>query len=480
VNKVRHGAVWQFLTEGFYVSQARDPATRFLMTALQPSNWLFPAWKAADLVNLVTGGRVVAPFLEGATREGASVSTKMAGGTDEQAQRAYWRVTGTFNEHAGMADFRVLMSMPGFFNPMIQAVRGAAQNLTDPDPKVSGSAWAKLLLLIPGMFAGAAIGRFLLMNDDDKKRERERPVEDRLSYHDVGGFRIRFPYGPEGAMGSFVYNAVMDDLLDRKPGEAKLQSRLLLNRIAGMGTPLEFMGPQLKTVTEAQMNWSNFRQRHIVSPWMTALPAAEQYSAGTPEFYRKLGAWADYSPAKLQFIVQNGISRQVDETINFLYRIERDKPIEERADIPFVGRMFIRDPLAFSSASVQELQKIDERIRLLDARMNAAGFGWLRQATEVDARPEVRALQVQLAHLGNMRDGVKVLQRMSQVAKFYELAGDWDEQRNMRSMMTNYAQSLLAENPDEAKRIETALELLETAPSMSPIQKAVDYGGRAF
>jgi hypothetical protein len=478
LNQVKHNAVWQFLTEGFYVSQAKDPAARFLLTVLQPSNWLFPLWKVADLVNLVTGGKAAAPFLEGATREGAAVFKKMSGGTDEEANYAYWRVTGTFNEHAGIPDFRVAMSMPGFFNPMIQAVRGAGQNLTDPDPAVSGSAWTKLLLLIPSVFAGAAYIRFKSMSEEDKKKERERTITDRASYHDVAGMRIRFPYGPEGAMASLVYNSVMDDLLQRTPADASVATRNALSRIAGIGSPLEFLGPQIKAATEGNMNWSTFRQQHIVAPWMTGLPASEQYYSTTPEFYKKLGRWADLSPAKIQYFVQNGLNNQVDETIRILDNMERNRPIGEKADLPFVGRMFIRDPAGFASASVQSIGDIDQKIKLLDSRINAAGYGYLRNVAGFT--PAEQALQVQLAEVKRLRDGVSNLQRLMKVSKFQSIAQDWTAEDNTRRAMTVYAQSVLAANPEAAERIEQAISMLENLSEKTPKQKAADYGVRGL
>jgi hypothetical protein len=82
---IKHGAIWQWLSEGFYVSQAKDPVIKTVATVLQPSNWLFPLWKTADLINLVTGGRAMSAFFETAGREGAAVAALQRGATDEEA-----------------------------------------------------------------------------------------------------------------------------------------------------------------------------------------------------------------------------------------------------------------------------------------------------------------------------------------------------------------------------------------------------------
>lgn len=484
VNQVRHNAVWQWASEGFYVSTSKDPVTRVLQTALQPSNWLFLLWKTADVVNLVTGGRSLAPLLETATREGAAVYRLMKGGTDEEALDAYWRVTGRFNEHAGNADVRAMMAMPGFFNPMVQAFRGAMTNLTDPDPAVSGKSWAKLLMMYPAIFGGAAIMRYLMMNEDEKERERERTLEDRLSYYDIAGVRIRFPYGPEGAMSSLTYNAVMDDLLGRPPREAERGAKLLLKRIIDpTAGPLQFLGPQLATLTEASMNWSGFRQKHIVAPWMTSLPASEQYYATTPKFYRELGTMLNYSPIKLQYVVTQGISRQVDETIRLMESIDGGRPIREDADVPFVGRMFLRNPTGMASQSVKEAGDVEARLRNLDSRLKAKGWNMLRDpdfpAEKIGDRQLVQ-LQTQLQYLEVLRRGLRRMQDVAALSKYYTLKEDWANEANARAFMTRYAQSVLVGNTDQIRVLDEAIELLKQIPQAPPEQVAEEYRQRRF
>lgn len=373
------------------------------------------------------------------------------------------------------------MTIPGFFNPMLQAVRGAGQVLTDPDPAVSGAAWAKLLVVFPAIFGGAAVARYLMMDEDDKAMERERPIEDRLNYHDVAGFRVRFPYGPEGAMGSFVYNSVMDHLLDRPKREGKREGIMLLKRIADAGTPLQFLGPQLNALTEAQMNWSHFRQRHIVSPWMVGLPASEKYTSTTPDFYRKLGRWMDYSPISIEYIVNQGISRQVGEMIRLVDNISQDKPIDAHADLPFVGRMFIREPLGFATDSMQRVEDLETRLQVLNLRLSSAGYSWLKEANPAEiADPRMRALKTQIDALGMLQSGVRQLQTFSKLATAARDGQQWEAEQNFRRMMVIYAQSILAVNPEYKEKVEQAVQLIEQLPEASPAMKQADYLNRAF
>jgi hypothetical protein len=480
---IKHGAIWQWLSEGFYVSQAKDPVIKTVATVLQPSNWLFPIWKTADLINLVTGGRAMSAFFETAGREGAAVAALQRGATDEEALAKYWTASGQFNEHSGIADARIAMSVPGFLNPMLQGVRNVGQKLSDPDPAVRGTAWTRLLVMIPVMFGGAAIARYLMMDEDDKERERQRVVDDRLSFMDLAGFSVPFPYGPEGVMGSVVYNATMDDLLGRPKVDADRTASMLLKRIVDPGSGLQFFGPQLATIMEANMNWSTFRQKPIVAPWMVQLPASEQYYSTTPEFYRKVGTMMNYSPAKLQYIVQQALSRQADETLRLAESIDRGRPMMEMADVPFVGRLFVRDPIGFGSQAVRSVTAVEDRLRLLDERLKAKGWNMLRDPefpAEDLGSDQLRHLQVQLAYMEDLRKGMGVLSGMQGVAKYYSLKRDYANERNMRTVQTRYAQSLLIGNRGQIAELEKALELLKQIPQGSPDQVAAEYLDRRF
>lgn len=483
VNKVQHGAVWQWLTEGWYVSQSKDPVVKLLATYLQPSNLLFLWWKVGDVLNLITGGRTLSQFFETAGREGAAISVLRRGGTDEEALMKYWTAAGQFNEHAGVADARIMMNIPGFFNPMIQGLRNAGQRLSDPDPAVAGTAWARMLIMMPLLFGAAAGARYLLMSKEEKDRERNRPVDDRMNFMEIGGFSVPFPYGAEGVMGSMVYNSVMDDLLDRPRVEADKTVWMMLKRIFDPGSPLSVFGPQLSTLGEASFNWSVYRQKHIVSPWMAGLPASQQFYSTTPKFYQELGEWFNYSPAKLQYIMQQAISRQADETIRYMESLDRGRPIQEPADVPFVGRLFIREPLGFSSQPLRDAEVVETRLRDLDMRLQAKGWYGLRDANYPQDQlgaTEMRNLYMQLQYLEGLRFGLRRAGDISALAKTYALAENYAEERNTRRMLTTFVQSLLLGNKDMVERIDMATELLKQIPERTPQEKAAEYLERRF
>jgi hypothetical protein len=231
------------------------------------------------------------------------------------------------------------------------------------------------------------------------------------------------------------------------------------------------------------MNWSTFRQKHIVAPWMVNLPPSEQYYSTTPEFYRKAGEWMNYSPAKLQYIMQQAISRQTDETIRFMESIDRGRPIMESADVPFVGRIFVRDPIGFGSQAVRNAANVEDKLRLLDTRLKAKGWNVLRDPqfpADKIGSTQLRQLQMQLHYLEGLRKGLRTLDDMQGVAKFYALRRDFANERNVRVMQTQFTQSLLLSNTERIEVLEQALELLKDIPQAPPEQVAQEYLQRRF
>ena len=282
-------------------------------------------------------------------------------------------------------------------------------------------------------------------------------------------------------MAAWSYNAIMDDLLGRKPADARRQAKAYVGRFIAGQSAVSFLGPQLAALTEAEMNWSNFRQQHIVSPWLVDLPASEQYHAKTPEFYKALGRWMDYSPAKIEYIVNQGISRQVNDTVRLLNRIEAGKPLDELADIPYVGRLFIRNPEGFGTASVQEMSEIDKGLKALDARMNAKGLGWLKTVPpEALTSPELAALRQQLDYLEGLREARNAITVLSKLARLANKGENADGATRAQADMVKISQAALADNPQARELIQTVLELERAAPEMSPEIQAADYEQRAF
>ena len=221
---------------------------------------------------------------------------------------------------------------------------------------------------------------------------------------------------------------------------------------------------------------------------MINLSPSEQYYSTTPEFYQKLGQMFNYSPAKLQYIMQQAISRQADETVRLMESIDGGRPVQELADVPFVGRLFVRDPIGFGSQAVRDADAIENRLLLLNTRLQAKGYGTLG-LFDKDGNPEFPAdrlspdlqkLQIQLQYLQGLRKGLRDLDDVQALAKAYAKAEQWSEERNLRTMQTDLTQSVLIGNRDRIKTIDQALELLKKIAPASPREQAADYLERRF
>lgn len=492
MDHLRRSSIMQFLGEGFYVGTSKDPVERTVQTWMQPSNYLLYApvvgFKTQDVINLVSGGRFLAQFGETAGREGAAAYALKMGAKDEEAAMKYWTASGQFNEHPLSANLRGFMRPMMFFNPMVQTMRNFAQIATDPDPAVRARLMARLIQIAALSSAGAA-ATYAWMSDEEKERERERPIEDRLGYRNLAGFRLRFAYGPEGVVESLAHNAVMDYLLERPKELGRKEAMLVVNRVFDVGSPLAVFGPQVASFFEAGANFSFFRQKPIIAPWMAALPASEQYYMSTPKFYREMGKWLDYSPAKIEYIMRQAIGRQADETIKLMESVTGGRPVDMTyADLPYVGRLFARDPMGFGSMSMRKVDEVDALLRQLDTRLGAKGWSTVMKNPKLDIATlptnEMRALYTQVQTLEMLRRGHATIQgwpnlsgldRIKQDARYFGRAELYTEERNAEVLMSRYAQALLANNRDAIEQIESALKLLEQMPERSPQEIAADY-----
>jgi hypothetical protein len=181
--------------------------------------------------------------------------------------------------------------------------------------------------------------------------------------------------------------------------------------------------------------------------------------------------------------MQQAVSRQTDETIRFVEAIDRGRPIMEAADVPFVGRIFVRDPIGFGSQAVRNASNVEDKLRLLDTRLKAKGWNILRDSdfpADKIGSTQLRQLQMQLQYLDGLRQGMRTLDDMQGVAKFYALRRDFANERNVRAMQTQFAQSLLLSNTERVEVLEQALELLKDIPQAPPEQVAQDYLQRRF
>lgn len=487
--RMKNSAVWNWMMEGMVDYRHPNPLVRSAANVLNPHNILNAAiYKPADFINTITFGRYISPFQEESAREGAAAFAKDRGLSDEAANYRYWISAGNFAEQPGLGDARVLARIAGFWNPMTQGIYQTVDRLTDPDPAVMFNTVGRLGW-ISALFAAAAVGNYQVMSERERKRQRERSIQDRMTNSDWFGLRVPFPYGLEGVAASSTYNAILDYMLsqDTTANERAQMRRLLSTRLFDVGSGIGMTtGPLGQAFLETKANYSFFFDRHIVSPWMQNLPAPEQRTLRTPEFYNRLGEWLNYSPAKLEYLVRSGLSMQLDETIKAADRI-RNNEIRNMTDLPYVGRMFIREPEGFSARSVRRLEDLDTRIQYLDRILDQKGFNNLHDYqtwSPLELSPDIAALQIQVNEVRSLRQGLQNIRRISELANASlewsrEVEGEasdrWREQfENLRSQMVFAAQSSLSAHPEAPNLLENLIRQARDLPKPPPYQRQIN------
>jgi hypothetical protein len=169
--------------------------------------------------------------------------------------------------------------------------------------------------------------------------------------------------------------------------------------------------------------------------------------------------------------------------------LDGGRPISEPADIPFVGRLFTRDPLGFNSQPARDLEDVDQKLGALNARLQAKGWGFLgsfdragrpEYPPEKIGTTELRNLQMQLGVLQSLKRGIRVIDDLNAMAKASALKRDYAAEKNYLRAAGHYTQSLLSHNEPELRTLETALELLDKIEPASPEQQSADYLQRRF
>jgi hypothetical protein len=136
--------------------------------------------------------------------------------------------------------------------------------------------------------------------------------------------------------------------------------------------------------------------------------------------------------------------------------------------------LFTRDPMGYGAASVQRMGDLEDRLLLLNRRLASKGYKWVKSDPIGTLPDDLRALRVQMDALELMKAGGRMLPVYAEAAKYYRIGGDFAQERNYKTLMVRYAQAMLAANPDEMAKIETAIEMLDRIPMASPAVRQAD------
>lgn len=327
-------------------------------------------------------------FFEMASRRGYAEMVLDRGGSIARALSVMDRSTGHFVNHPYNNSVRTLDRMGGFLNARKQILYAQYQKLSHPDKRVRADWWTRTAVMSILMSGAAwAINAILRgwmdkLEPDDEKRIRlkeylRRDNRSRMRDRSVLGFELPFTEGPIGYLEAmFVW--ALDNQLAKKheiegPDGAIQFALTTLSRIAefdaipgeAAGFIAQFAGFSGKAWGEAALNYSTYRQKHIV-PWymMSFENKKDAVFASTPEAYKVLHdvlsdyLGADIHPLKLQYFMRNGVARDIDETLKLYDSLRGQRINVSRADLPYFGTLLVREGRGWASQPVRSITQL--------------------------------------------------------------------------------------------------------------------------
>ena len=151
---------------------------------------------------------------------------------------------------------------------------------------------------------------------------------------------------------------------------------------------------------------------------------------------------------KIQHIVGQGIARQYNTTLALGNRLKKgtlttDYLKRNKSEIPYIGRLFIKNPIGWNSLSVKRLVKNkDEREKVLDQQ-------WAdileKYGEEFEGTKEFNAYLIQYVAWENLESGYKIIEKFNEEirAEQKKEKPDWILIEEKKSEMTKIASDCL-------------------------------------
>jgi hypothetical protein len=434
----------QMLAEGLGVKGWGDMAwpERLLHLPGQITEGLL---KPVDLANWGSFGRAASRYSETIPRRQFYREEIAAGESQEVAQYAHDTRSGNFTESSVNAEMAEFMRSMFFMNPSMQIAWGGGSRLFHPSRAVQRQMWLVRMPILTGVGMLLTATAWQLMDDEDKEALAERKDEDR--YRAFSAFGMRFPY-PGGFAGAFlsIGAILMEHVLQKDPVQADDLAMSTIEKIFSGISPGDHLPPLLKTPIELKANYKFFYNSQIVPNYLQmAYPHSPelQYFPNTPQIYKDLGDGLDVSPIKVQYAVQQMLSRVMDDLVRGYDRLATGTPYEQAADLPYIGRMFLREPRGFQSQSVLTLSEIDYAYTAMKNQVEAMQKD--EDAGETVDAEELKRFQAQLDLTAPYHDAMTNVMRSYKQVKDERAAANPDIKKiaEMERDMTREAKWML-------------------------------------
>lgn len=348
--------------------------------------------KPLDLGLWALGGPKSAEASELLNRLGAFDAARRRGLSTAKAVEQMQRVTGYFSERAGSPAAAAFWRTTAFFNAGVQVLMQTYQRATDPRPRAgaallggggrarhragSAFAFAARLGAIAATWALYRLMQELYLDDDDRAQLAERTEEDMVTntfFKDpVSGVLIRLPhdYGPAGMAQAVGELAVDRYLAVRRRVEGGPSSKQLawnlLTRAAALPEWQALLTGPGEEALQLYTNRDFYFQREVVPGWLEdQFPLHPEYRHfdNTPASYTWLAGKLRVSPLQVQHVTRSRFGNVMDDALTAIDQAVQGRPPQELDQVPYIGRLFLREPRGWRARSVEDLSDLDRAYR---------------------------------------------------------------------------------------------------------------------
>lgn len=313
--------------------------------------------------------QIVSELGEKGTRMGEFVKGVKAGATPLKAGMSARNVSLDFGQMGTTT--RGINSLIAFFNANIRGWTKMAASFKENPVRTSAKVFAGITL--PSMLL------YLANRNDPRWKEIPQWQKDLfwIVMTEDNIYRIPKPFELGIIFGSIPERFM--EYIDNKDPDMLTEA---MENAFSAGSP-GFMPTAILPVIENLSNYSFFLDRPIVSAGKESYPPALQYTGTSSEVSKKLGEMVNYSPAKIDNVINGytgGLGRYATDILDVILKgtgIASDipEPSPTMADMPVLKAFVVRDPYGSSSASIDKfydkLSRYEQGEKYLKAMLEA-------------------------------------------------------------------------------------------------------------
>lgn len=256
-----------------------------------------------------------------------------------------------------------------FFNARVQGYVRMAESI-QRDPVGVGLKAASLALFSAALWA---------LNADDEEYQEKEPWEKQTYWHlrmgtdgvTVGGHKVKWLRIPKPFEYGYAPD-VMEAALDYAKRGDPTRFREMKESLVGTNPKqlvVSLMPTAILPMLEAAINYSSFRDTHIVRPWDMDLESDLQYTEWTSETAKKLGKVIPVAPALIDHLIYGytagfgrGVVGGMDTGLEALGVVPRKGlPARPTQQLPIVGAFADAGGYSGGAQSIQDIYDLADR-----------------------------------------------------------------------------------------------------------------------